>query len=511
MRLSSLLTALPPELEVRSPDDDPVIRGLCYDSRAVAAGDLFFALRGADADGHDYLVQALDLGAAAFVVEEVPAGTDLRGLPAVRVNDTRRALAPVATRFFGDPSGELSLIGVTGTNGKTSVSYLIESMLARAGRRVGLIGTVEIRYPGVRKRSLNTTPESLDLQRALRAMRNRDVDAAVMEVSSHGLELGRVSGCHFSAAAFTNLTQDHLDFHETMEAYRDSKLQLFERYLSRDGSAVVNVDDPAGEVFLAAARRAGSRLVRVSRNPASDAEVCLEEADVRMDGTRARLRLPSGSLDVTLPLVGDFNVENLLVACGVAVALDVAPDVIAAGVVACPQVPGRAERIESDAAGAPTVLVDYAHTPDALEKLVRTLRPLTGGRLITVFGCGGDRDRAKRPLMAEAVARWSDAVIATSDNPRSEDPQQILDDVERGLAKLQRAEPAELASRSGAYAVLLDRRRAIELAIGIAGPDDTVVIAGKGHEDYQIIGRERLPFSDCDEARRALESREGRP
>ncbi len=511
MRLSSLLTALPPDLDVRAPDDDPVIRGLCYDSRAVAAGDLFFALRGADADGHDYLAQALDLGAAALVVEEIPAGIDLRGRPAVRLNDTRRALAPVSARFFGDPSGELSLIGVTGTNGKTSVTYLVESMLARAGRRVGLIGTIEIRYPGVRKRSLNTTPESLDLQRALRAMRNRDVEAAVMEVSSHGLVLNRVSGCRFAAAAFTNLTQDHLDFHETMEAYRDSKMQLFERYLTRDASAIINVDDPAGEAFLAAARRAGSRLLRVTRDAASDAEVRLEEAEVRMDGTRARLRLPSGSLDVTLPLVGDFNIENLLVACGVALALDVAPDAIAAGAAACPQVPGRVERIESEAPGAPTVLVDYAHTPDALEKLVRTLRPLTRGRLITVFGCGGDRDRAKRPLMAEAVARWSDSVIATSDNPRTEDPQRILDDVEGGLAKLQRAEPAELASRSGAYAVLLDRRRAIEVAIGIAGRDDTVVIAGKGHEDYQIIGRERLPFSDYDEARRALESRVERP
>ena len=355
MRLSSLLSALPPDLELRAPDDDPVIRGLCYDSRAVAAGDLFFALRGADADGHDYLAQALDLGAAALVVDEIPAGVDLRGRPAVRVNDTRRALAPVSTRFFGDPSAELSLIGITGTNGKTSVTYLVESMLARAGRRVGVIGTIEIRYPGVSKRSLNTTPESLDLQRALRAMRNRDVEAAVMEVSSHGLELGRVSGCHFSAAAFTNLTQDHLDFHETMEAYRDAKLQLFDRYLVRNGSAVINIDDPAAEVFLAAARSAGAKLVRVTRDAASDAEVRLEDAEVRMDGTSARLRLPSGSLDVTLPLVGDFNLENLLVACGVAVALDVAPDAIAAGIAACPQVPGRSERIASNAAGAPAV------------------------------------------------------------------------------------------------------------------------------------------------------------
>ncbi len=512
MRLSELLAALPaplaplgPRAESAGTGEDPVIRGLSYDSRRVSPGDLFFALRGASADGHDYLAQALALGAAALVVEELPAALDLRGRPGVRVPDSRRALAPIAARFFGDPSAELALVGVTGTNGKTSTSYLIESILRAAGRRVGLIGTVEVRFGADRRRSLNTTPESLDLQADLRSMRNRGAEACVMEVSSHGLELGRVAGCRFRVGAFTNLTQDHLDFHATMEAYGRAKALLFERHLAADGCAVANVDDPAGPGMLEAARRAGARVLRVSRQ--AEAEVRLLEAEVRLDGTRARVALPGGPLELSLPLVGDFNLENMLVACGAAVAQGIPPEAIARGIASCPQVPGRVQRVGAELPGAPTVLVDYAHTPDAVEKVLRTLAPLTRGRLITVFGCGGDRDRAKRPLMAEGVARFSDRAIATSDNPRSEDPQRILADVERGLAKLRRVAADELDAAPGSYAVLVDRRAAVELAIQIARPEDTVLIAGKGHEDYQIIGRERLPFSDVAEAGRALARR----
>ena len=512
MRLSRLLAALPPELTplrraAGEPDDDPVIRGITYDSRTVAAGDLFFALRGANSDGHDFLEQALDLGAAALVVEEIPGDFDLRGRPAAAVRDSRRALAPIATEFFGAPSSELSLIGVTGTNGKTSTTYLLESILARAGWRVGLIGTLGVRDGDERQRSLNTTPESLDLQRTLRAMRTRDVQAVVMEVSSHGLELGRVDGCRFAVAAFTNLTQDHLDFHGTMEAYLKSKTLLFERHLAKAAVAVVNVDDPSAAAVLDSARGAGAETLCVSRKADVGAQVHLEDADVRLDGTRARVRLPSGPLDVRLPLVGNFNLENMLVACGVAVALGVAPAAIAEGIERCDQVPGRVERIGAEVHHAPTILVDYAHTPDAVHKLLETLRPLTRGRLITVFGCGGDRDRAKRPLMAEAVARFSDRIIATSDNPRTEDPERILEDMEGGLVGLRRVAPEQLEASDGSYVSLVDRRSAISLAIRIAREDDIVVIAGKGHEDYQIIGNERFPFNDCDEALRALEGR----
>ncbi len=503
MRLSDLLDALPADAVRERPTEDPVIRGLAYDSRAAAGGDLFFALPGASVDGHTYVGQAVDLGAVAVAAERRPAEALLRGRALVLVADSRRSLAPIARRFYGDPASELQLVGVTGTNGKTSTTYLVESILARAGRRVGLIGTVEVRHPGESQRSLNTTPESLDLQRTLRSMRTHGVEAVVMEVSSHGLELGRVEGCRFDVAAFTNLTQDHLDFHLTMDAYRASKVLLFERHLRPGAGAVVNADDPSARVFEAAARASRARLLRVSRSDRS-AEVWLEDAQVRMDGTQVRLRLPSGPLELTLPLLGDFNLENLLVASGIAVALGLPPEAIAAGASSCPQVPGRVERIDVGDEQAPTVLVDYAHTPDAVEKVLRTLRPLTRGRLIAVFGCGGDRDRAKRPLMAEAVARWADCVIGTSDNPRSEDPVAILADVERGLGKLERVEPEALDAAERAYTVIVDRRRAIDLAIGIGRKGDTVVLAGKGHEDYQIIGRERFPFSDCDEARRAL-------
>jgi UDP-N-acetylmuramoyl-L-alanyl-D-glutamate--2,6-diaminopimelate ligase len=514
MRLSALLAALPSEnariaIQADPGADDPVIRGLCHDSRAVSPGDLFIALRGALADGHAHLAQALDLGAAALLVDSLPPGFDRRGHPASVVRDTRRAVSPLACAFFGNPSAELTLLGITGTNGKTSVSYLIESMLAAAGQRVGVIGTVETRWPGQRRRSLNTTPDGLELQRTLRTMRTAGTDAAVMEVSSHGLALGRVDGCRFTVAAFTNLTQDHLDFHVDMERYREAKLLLFRAHLAKDGTAVLNLDDPSTPAFEAAARASGARVIGVSRHAGRGAQVSLLASEVSLGGTRAQLTLPSGTLDVGCPLLGDFNLENLLVAAGCAVALGVGPRALADGVAACPQVPGRVERVGADVAGAPTILVDYAHTPDAVEKLLRTLRPLSRARLFTVFGCGGDRDRAKRPLMAEAVARHSDRVIATSDNPRTEDPLAILRDVELGLGKLARVTTAALDATPGSFTTIADRRAAIELALALARPEDTVVIAGKGHEDYQIVGRERLPFDDRAEARRAL-ARRGR-
>ena len=509
MNLSALVRSLPPALAPANPGvgDDPVIRGIAYDSRAIHPGDLFFALRGADFDGHAYLAQALELGAVALVVEDLPEGIELRGRPALIVPDSRRALAPISTRFFGNPAGELELVGITGTNGKTSTSYLVESVLREAGRRVGLIGTVEVRFAGERERAVNTTPESYDLQRTLRAMCTRGVEAAVLEVSSHGLALGRVDGCRFSVAAITNVTQDHLDFHGDMETYRDAKLLLFSSHLDTAGTAVVNVDDPAAEHFLRTAESIGARCLRTSLHADVDADVVVETSEIRLDGTTARVRTPIGPLDLNVPLVGEFNLENAIVACGIAISLGIEPSIITDGIAGCPQVPGRIERVEA-AASNPTVLVDYAHTPDAVEKLLRSLRPLARGKLITVFGCGGDRDRGKRPLMAEAVARWSDRVVATSDNPRTEDPSEILVDVEAGLDQLRRVEGDALGDAEGTYVVDLDRRVAIERAIRIAAPRDMVVIAGKGHEDYQIIGKERLPFDDVAEARRALRARD---
>jgi len=508
MRLHELLEVLGDEAaaSLHGPADarETIIRGITYDSRAVAPGDLFVALRGELHDGHAYLEQAIRLGAAALAVERMPKTALPDDLPCLQVRDTRRALAPLARRFFGDPASELELIGVTGTNGKTSTTYLVESILRKAGRRVGLVGTVEIRHPGQRLRATNTTPESLDLQRTLRAMRTNQVDSVVMEVSSHGLELGRLTGCRFAVAAFTNLSPEHLDFHGDMDAYLESKLRLFREHLRSGATAVVNLDDERGEAVAAVAREAGARVLTTRSQ--GEADVTIEKAETLLSGTHARLCVAGEPLALAVPLLGELNLENLRVAVTVALALDVAPEAIAEGLAACPQVPGRLERV-GGAAGEPTVLVDYAHTPDAVEKLLRTVRSLTSARLITVFGCGGDRDRPKRPLMARAVARYSDRAVATSDNPRTEDPLAILAEVESGLGELARVEPEALDGAARAYCMEPDRRAAIRLAIGIARSEDTVVIAGKGHEDYQIVGRDRLPFDDRREARRALEAR----
>jgi UDP-N-acetylmuramoyl-L-alanyl-D-glutamate--2,6-diaminopimelate ligase len=513
MRLSELISALPAEL---APSDaaaaagvDPLIRGICYDSRLVAPGDLFVALSGSTSDGHDYVGRAAELGAAAVMAEHEIASPVIRGLPLVIVPDSRRALAPVSMRFFGEPGHEMTLFGVTGTNGKTSTCYLIESILAAAGRAVGLIGTVEIRYADERLPAVNTTPESLDLQRTLRAMRTAGVESAVMEVSSHGLELGRVTGCRFEVSAFTNFTQDHLDFHGDMEAYLASKTLLFSELTRRGGAAVVNVDDPSAEVIMTAAELAGARVLRCSRRPEQKAEVELLEADVSLEGSRVRMALPGGTLACDFPLLGDFNLENLLVACGCASAAGIALEHIVAGVEACPQVPGRMEVVRAEGVGQPGVIVDYAHTPDAIDKLLAAVRPLAAGRTIAVFGCGGDRDRGKRPLMAQAVGRHADLAIVTSDNPRTEDPQRILDDVAAGLSSFECCAPESLEASSGCFSVIGDRRDAIRRAIALAETGDTVVIAGKGHEDYQIIGSEKRPFDDRVEARRALQLREG--
>jgi UDP-N-acetylmuramoyl-L-alanyl-D-glutamate--2,6-diaminopimelate ligase len=507
MQLSELLNSISKPwgpVQKLGSESDPIIRSIEIDSRVVAPGALFVAIEGENHDGHDHLQGALENGAVAFLVQDLPDDFPAQDLPVFSVPDTRRALAPVATAFYGEPAGDLALVGITGTNGKTSTSYIVESILKQADWPTGVIGTVEIRYAQERRRSLNTTPESLDLQRSLRTMHSAGMRAVVMEISSHGLALGRVEGCKFRVAAFTNLTQDHLDFHDDMRDYLDSKLELFNSYLADGAAAVINVDDEAAPEFLAAAKKAKAKIMRVSRNVFSDAEIRLGKTEISIQGTRGELHLPGTSVPFEFPLLGAFNLENLVVAVGVALAMEIPPEVIAKGIANCPQVPGRTEHVSSDDSGAPTVIVDYAHTPDAVEQLLESLKALTRGKLITLFGCGGDRDRSKRPLMAEAAMRWSDRIILTSDNPRTEDPEAILSDVETGLSELTRTSAEKLAQQEGAYCVLPDRRTAIQLAIAIAAPEDTVVIAGKGHEDYQIIGRERLPFDDCREARNAL-------
>ena len=513
MRLSDLLRNLPSQLapvaHSGSANADPVIRGLVYDSRNTSPGELFIALPGATHDGHDYLARAIELGAVAVLVDRPVDSLVLGGTVAIQVPDTRRAMGVLATAFFGVPSSEMSLVGITGTNGKTSTSYMTESILRSAGVETGLIGTVDIRYGTEKTSSINTTPESLDLQRTLRAMLTHGVSTAVLEVSSHGLELGRVAGCHFKVGAFTNLSQDHLDFHGDMESYLASKSLLFSEYLDAESTAVVNVDDACAETILDAARRSGARILRCSRNPQTPAEIRLMNAEMTLSGTQATVSLHEETLALEVPLLGDFNLENLLIACGIASALGISGEDIRRGIADCPQVPGRMERIlgaESD----PTVIVDYAHTPDAIEKLLATVRDLASGRLITVFGCGGDRDRAKRPLMAQAVDERTDLAIATSDNPRTEDPEQILQDVEAGLTRLHKTQPEDFGLQDASYTILSNRRDAIERAISISHAEDTVILAGKGHEDYQIIGTKKFPFDDRLEAQRALNERGGR-
>jgi UDP-N-acetylmuramoyl-L-alanyl-D-glutamate--2,6-diaminopimelate ligase len=465
-----------------------VVSDVTYDSRAVRPGALFVALRGAKTDGHRFLAQAIDAGANALLVEEAPAPLPAR-VAVVRVPDTRAALADVAARFFAFPSRALTLIGVTGTNGKTSTVRMLESILLAAGRSAGSLGTISVRYPGFEEKSALTTPESLDLQRWLARMRDAGVGSVVVEVSSHSLALGRVRGLRFAVGVFTHLSQDHLDFHVDMESYGSAKALLFgASYLS--GTAVLNAADPWSKRFAEIARKAGSGVLTYARGATAAADFRSVEERVELAHSRLRVRGSDGEIEFELPLPGDFQIENALAAIAAGRALGVEWDAIRRGLEHCPAVPGRLERVGEF---RPIVLVDYAHTPDALDRVLARVRPLVAGRLFAVFGCGGDRDRSKRAPMARAACAHADHVIATSDNPRSEDPDAILRDVAVGL--------------SGSHEVLRDRRQAIERAIALAGPDDCIVIAGKGHEDYQIVGRERLAFDDREEARRALVAR----
>ncbi len=464
-----------------------------YDSRAVGKGDLFVAIHGGRSDGHGFLRAALERGAAAAVVE-----TPVRDLqiPQIRVPDSRRALALLAAEETGHPSRELLMVGVTGTNGKTTTVHLIRGALAARGDRVGVIGTVGYAFEGAEEPARHTTPEAPDLSRLLRRWRDRGATAVAMEVSSHALALDRTYGVAFDTGVFTNLTQDHLDFHGTLEAYRDAKFRLFRAETRGDRSkpftGVVNMDDPAGRWIR---ERADSPFLGFGVRSA--AEVTAE--DVRFDpaGTRFRVRTAHGSYSVALRLRGAFNVMNALAAFSGCMAVGVPPATIAAGLESVVSVPGRLEPVES---GQPfQVLVDYAHTPDALERSLEAVRAMRPRRVLCVFGAGGDRDRGKRPLMGQAAVRGADLVFLTSDNPRSEDPNAILAEI--------------VAGTEGAtnVRVIADRTEAIRAAIEACQAGDVLLIAGKGHETYQILSDRTIVLDDRDVARRALEARGFRP
>ena len=476
---------------------DPEVARVTGDSREVVPGAVFFALAGAERDGHDFVPEAIRRGAIAVVAERaVPCA------PAALLlaPSSRRAMAIAAANFHGSPGTALLLAGVTGTNGKTTVAWLVEACARAAGLPCGMLGTVTHRWPGTEREAGHTTPESTTIQALLAEMRAAGARAAVLEVSSHALAQERIAGMRFRVAGFTNLTRDHLDYHGDMERYFAAKRRLFLEHLAPDGVAVVNVRDPYG-ARLADQLGPGRTLWRYGGR--TDDALRAEEVVAGLSGIAATLHTPAGTLSIRSPLVGAHNLENLLCAAGMALALGLPLDAVARGLSESRGAPGRLERF---AARGVSVFVDYAHTDDALSRALEALRALGPRRLVCVFACGGDRDRGKRPLMGEAAGRGADLVIVTSDNPRSEDPVAILSHI---LPKLERAGLRRLTAEAlcldaRGYAVEPDRRSAIALAVAAAREGDAVLVAGKGHEAQQIVGRERIPFSDRDEARRAL-------
>jgi UDP-N-acetylmuramoyl-L-alanyl-D-glutamate--2,6-diaminopimelate ligase len=503
VNLESLLKGIP-GVRVRG-NPAAEISGLACDSRKAAPGDLFFALPGERADGREFIGEAVKRGAHAVARSE--GGPDSVAVPVVEASDIRKSMAHIAARFFEEPSRELVLIGVTGTNGKTSFTYLMESILQEAGLKPGVIGTVSYRYGDHVHHPANTTPESLDLQRMLRDMVKSGVTHALLEVSSHGLDAHRVEACHFSRAAFTMLGRDHLDHHGNMEAYFASKAGLFTDLLARsamqDRKAVVNQDDPYGRRLLGMIHHVPA--VTVGRR--QEADYRLESAVCGRDGTSLEIRRARKVFRLRSPLLAEVNAMNVLLAVAVADGIGIEDGAIARGVERTGRIPGRLDRITTDRGFL--VLVDYAHTPEALDRMLAGVRGFTPGRLITVFGCGGDRDRGKRPLMGKAAARWSDLVLVTSDNPRSEPPEAIIEEILAGMREegIRFMEPAEIAGRrtgARAFSRVVDRREAIGLAVRIAEEGDTLVIAGKGHEEVQIVGRQKIPFRDGEEVVRAL-------
>lgn len=494
LTFSQLLAALQGQVAIleQRGDMDRSVQGITDDSRAVTAGSLFVAVKGERVDGHNFIEQAIKAGAAAVIAQSPVASGPL---PFARVADSRKALGLLGGRFHEDPSARLKMIGVTGTNGKTTTTYLCKSLLEGIGRRVGLIGTVGYQIGQETFPASHTTPGALDLQQLLAKMVEAGLDAAVMEVSSHALALDRTSGCEYDAAVFTNLTQDHLDFHHTMDEYYEAKLRLFTGLAGgrKAGKrAIVNLDDPRGASIQAACPVPVWSYAIQNR-----ADLKAEQVRLSLAGTTFTAATPSGTFTVESRLVGEHNVYNLLGAIGVALHDGATIDQIRAAADHIANVPGRFERVSSGQNF--TVVVDYAHTDDALVRLLTAAQALKTDRIITVFGCGGDRDRGKRPKMGRAAVEYSDVVVLTSDNPRTEDPMAILRDVEVGVREA-------LVRRSHVqYHLVPDRREAIGTAIREARRGDMVLIAGKGHEDYQIVGTKKFHFDDREVAREAIQ------
>lgn len=497
MTLATLL--LPIDVVSATGNLDVELSGITDDSREVAPGRLFVAVKGQQVDGHAFVAQVCRQQIGGVVVQapfQASSHVRKQGGPAwIEVKDSRKALGRLASRFFQQPSQSLCMVGVTGTNGKTTVVHVSQAILEQGGYRTGLMGTVGYHVGAEHQAASHTTPGAIPLQAFLHRMVEAGMDTAVLEVSSHALALDRVEGCEFDVAVFTNLTQDHLDFHETMESYYHAKSRLFREFVvpaSKMGPkrAIINIDDSWG-VRLQAEAPVPTWTYSLHR----PADLYATNVSLSMEGTRFTAHTPRGSLDIESPLVGEHNVSNLLAGIGVGLARGLSPEDVRQGIRGFRTVPGRFERVETGQAFS--VIVDYAHTEDALARLLAAARQLGRERIITVFGCGGDRDPGKRPKMGRVAAQRSDVVFLTSDNPRTEDPEAILRDIEQGVQGLS-------ASERGASYVIPDRRAAIRSALLEARPGDLVLIAGKGHEDYQIIGTTRHRFADREVVRELL-------
>jgi len=495
MKIKKLLTALG-QYQL-SGDQDIDIAAIITHSKKAFAESLFVALPGTKTDGYDWLEEAYQRGARAFVTERPYVRTDIVNIV---VADAGKALASLAAFFYGEPTRVMQLAGITGTNGKTTSAYLLEAICAAAGRKTGLVSTVAYRWGRVSIAAERTTPDQIELQQVFGRMASDGVQTAIMEVSSHGLKQRRAAHCHFDAALFTNLTPEHLDYHQTMDDYFASKRLLFTELLpasdKKNKTAIINIDDPRG------AGLAGACSCRVVTFGISRGDVHARSSSITLEGIAADLATPQGCIEIQSRLIGRYNLANIIGVAALAQALGLPAAAIQKGIADMSGAPGRMERIENSR--GVLVFVDYAHTGDALENVLRTLRDTGAGRSITVFGCGGDRDREKRPVMGSVAARLSSTVIITSDNPRSEEPGAIISQIESGVAAhgLTRLDGGSSSGRG--YYVISDRRAAIEKAIGMAGHGDVVLIAGKGHEDYQLIGSAKLHFDDREEARRIL-------
>ena len=487
------------------------ISGVSCDSRTIKEGEIFVALRGSSSRGSDFIGDAIEAGAGAILCEDegsVEGGGPVGGaVPRLIAEDGREALGLLASTFYGNPSEGLRMVGITGTNGKTTTSYLVESVLQECGARTGVIGTVSYRYGSREVAASHTTPGAIALQSLLGDMSDGGVTDVVLEVSSHALEQRRTYGCSFEVGVFTNLTREHLDYHRTMEDYYDAKRLLF-KSLTEGGKAVINIDDEWGEKLAMEVEGSLGRDRVLAFSLFEGGDIYPESSAFTSHGIEAMVHTPDGPLVISSPIIGVHNLYNILAAIGVGTALGLGKGLIAKGIDSLSTIPGRLEKVPlpkgSEDKGV-TVFVDYGHTPDGLEKALETVHSLlySRGRLITVFGCGGDRDKGKRAKMGRVAVKYSDITVVTSDNPRTESPEKIIRDIEEGMTDVKRYVHGIHIDYRGYY-VFKDRREAINEAIAIAGDDDMVLIAGKGHEDYQLIGTKKTHFDDREVAAHAL-------